>query len=130
MCENHGHPGTAATAGEAFHTFVHQTPAHAEAWLESAHRLEHAAELEPRMFHLTYLAVSAALGLGDEIPLHVELAREAGASREEIASAVLIGLPAAGNRVIRCLPIALAAFDRAAEAPAPGLDLLDPVAMA
>ena len=127
MCEDHGHPGAIA-GGDALHAFVHQTPAHAEAWLESAHRLEHAAALEPRTFHLSYLAVSAALGLEGEIPLHVELAHEAGASREEIASAVLVGLPAAGNRVIRSLPIALAAFDRTAEAP--GLDVLDPVALA
>jgi alkylhydroperoxidase/carboxymuconolactone decarboxylase family protein YurZ len=45
------------------------------------------------------------------IPFHVQAAKKAGASREEIISAVLVGLPAAGNAVTLCLPTALDAFD-------------------
>jgi alkylhydroperoxidase/carboxymuconolactone decarboxylase family protein YurZ len=45
------------------------------------------------------------------IPFHATHAKECGASREEIISAVLLGLPAAGNVVTRSLPAALRAFD-------------------
>jgi len=34
-----------------------------------------------------------------------------GASREEVLSAILLGLPAAGYGVVQCLPAALAAYD-------------------
>jgi alkylhydroperoxidase/carboxymuconolactone decarboxylase family protein YurZ len=53
----------------------------------------------------------AALGLGSGIPFHVKEAKKAGATREEIISALLIGLPAAGHRVTQVLPAALNAFD-------------------
>jgi alkylhydroperoxidase/carboxymuconolactone decarboxylase family protein YurZ len=41
----------------------------------------------------------------------VQLAKNAGASRSEVASAILVGLPAAGNAVVQTLPAALAAYD-------------------
>lgn len=34
-----------------------------------------------------------------------------GATREEVISAILLGLPAAGNAVTACLPAALSAYD-------------------
>ena len=40
------------------------------------------------------------------------LAKKAGASREEIISAIMVGLPAVGNEVINALPAALEAFDK------------------
>ncbi len=45
------------------------------------------------------------------VPFHVAQAKEAGASREEVVSAVLIGLPAVGNIVTRSLPAAIRAYD-------------------
>ena len=44
------------------------------------------------------------------IPFHVGLAKKR-ASREEVLSAILLGLPAAGHGVVQCLPAALAAYD-------------------
>ena len=43
--------------------------------------------------------------------LHVQTARQLGASREEVISAILVGLPAAGHGVTQVLPAALAAYD-------------------
>jgi alkylhydroperoxidase/carboxymuconolactone decarboxylase family protein YurZ len=57
--------------------------------------------------------VLAAQGLESGIPFHVEIARQAGASRAEIISAVLVGLPAAGLGVTRVLPAAITAYDAA-----------------
>jgi alkylhydroperoxidase/carboxymuconolactone decarboxylase family protein YurZ len=41
----------------------------------------------------------------------VRLAKVAGAPREEIKSAILVGLPAAGHAVVDALPRAFKAFD-------------------
>jgi alkylhydroperoxidase/carboxymuconolactone decarboxylase family protein YurZ len=41
----------------------------------------------------------------------VAAAREAGATREEVISAILVGLPAAGHSVTQVLPAAIAAYD-------------------
>ena len=46
------------------------------------------------------------------MPFHTALAKQSGASRDEVVSAILIGLPAAGNAVTAVLPAALAAYDR------------------
>ena len=53
----------------------------------------------------------AALRLESGVPFHAVQAKQAGATREQVASAILIGLPAAGNAVIQALPAALQAYD-------------------
>lgn len=45
------------------------------------------------------------------MPFHVKMAKAAGATREEVISAVLVGLPVAGHVVTGVLPAALEAFD-------------------
>nr|WP_231701910.1 carboxymuconolactone decarboxylase family protein [Crassaminicella thermophila] len=45
------------------------------------------------------------------MPFHIKQAKENGASREEIISAILVGLPVVGNVVTSSLPIALEAYD-------------------
>jgi alkylhydroperoxidase/carboxymuconolactone decarboxylase family protein YurZ len=70
-----------------------------------------ASALDKKTEHLAYLAVLAALRLESGVPFHVGLAKQAGASREEVVSAILVGLPAAGNAVTQSLPAAIAAYD-------------------
>jgi alkylhydroperoxidase/carboxymuconolactone decarboxylase family protein YurZ len=55
----------------------------------------------------------AAVGAESGVPFHVALAKASGASREEVASAILVGLQPAGHRVTASLPAAMAAFDSA-----------------
>jgi alkylhydroperoxidase/carboxymuconolactone decarboxylase family protein YurZ len=69
--------------------------------------------LDAKTAHLAYLAVLAALRLESGVPFHTQLAKRSGASRDEVISAVLVGLPAAGNAVTQVLPAALAAYDAA-----------------
>jgi alkylhydroperoxidase/carboxymuconolactone decarboxylase family protein YurZ len=72
---------------------------------------EAASALDAKTAALAYLAVLSALRLESGVPFHVQLAKRAGATRAEVVSAILIGLPAAGNAVTQCLPAALHAFD-------------------
>jgi alkylhydroperoxidase/carboxymuconolactone decarboxylase family protein YurZ len=94
-----------------FQVFIAEAPKHARAWMAAAKSLDEACALDRKTEALAYVAVLAALGLDSGIPFHVAQAKEAGASREEIISAVLIGLPAAGNVVTRSLPAAIKAYD-------------------
>jgi alkylhydroperoxidase/carboxymuconolactone decarboxylase family protein YurZ len=98
---------------DAFRTFLQEAPRHAQAWLGAVKGLEGACALDGKTAALAYVAVLAALRLVSGIPFHVTHAKALGASREEIASAVLLGLPAAGNAVTQALPAALAAWDAA-----------------
>jgi len=97
----------------AFETFFKEAPEHARAWMAAVEGLGTASALDEKSEHLAYLAVLAALRLESGIPFHVQLAKKAGASRAEVMSAVLVGLPAVGNGVIQSLPAALAAYDAA-----------------
>ncbi|WP_256623654.1 carboxymuconolactone decarboxylase family protein [Methanolobus chelungpuianus] len=52
---------------------------------------------------LAYIAVLATLRLESGIFFHVKHARMLGASLDEVINAILIGLPAAGNAVIKSI---------------------------
>lgn len=96
---------------DAFQVFMREAPKHAQAWMTGVQGLGQASALEKKTEGLAYLAVLAALRLESGIPFHVALAKQAGASREEVISAILVGLPAAGNVVTRSLPVAIQAYD-------------------
>jgi len=95
----------------AFQTFLSQTPEHAHAWMKMVQELEEKNGLDKKTQELAFLAVLAATRLTSGIPFHVLSAKDAGAKRAEIISAVLIGLPAVGNVVIESLVVALDAYD-------------------
>lgn len=95
----------------AFETFVKEAPAHQKAWLGAVQQLGEASRLDAKTEALVYIGILAATRLESGLPFHVCEAKKHGASREEVISAVLAGLPAVGNNVIQSLPIALSAFD-------------------
>ena len=95
----------------AFQTFMNEAPQHAQAWGGMVQGLAGASALDKKTSALAYLAVISALRLESGIPFHVQSAKGAGASREEVISAVLVGLPAAGHVVTQVLPAAIAAYD-------------------
>jgi alkylhydroperoxidase/carboxymuconolactone decarboxylase family protein YurZ len=96
---------------KAFQTFVSDAPQHAQAWSAMTQALATASALDKKTSALAYLAVLAALRIESGVPFHVKAAQQAGASRAEVISAILIGLPATGNIVTQVLPAALAAYD-------------------
>jgi alkylhydroperoxidase/carboxymuconolactone decarboxylase family protein YurZ len=95
----------------AFMAFMNEAPEQSKAWMETAYKLGAASALDPKTAELAYISVLAAARLESGIPFHVKSAKEKGATREEIISAILVGLPAVGNAVIQSLPAALNAFD-------------------
>jgi alkylhydroperoxidase/carboxymuconolactone decarboxylase family protein YurZ len=95
----------------AFQTFLKEAPAHAQAWGGMVQGLAGASALDGKTSSLAYLAVLAALRMESGIPFHVQSAKLQGATREEVISAILVGLPAAGHVVTQVLPIALEAYD-------------------
>lgn len=104
---------TSTGISRAFERFPSEAPAHAEAWMRVVQDLARASALDEKTSALAYLAVLAALRLDSGVPFHAAHAKQLGATREEVASAVLLGLPAAGNAVVHSLPAALDAFDAA-----------------
>ena len=102
---------TDSLISNAFQTFMSEAPQHAQAWGAMVQGLAGASALDDKTRELAYLAVLAALRRETGIPFHVGSAKQAGASREEVISAVLVGLPAAGHVVTQVLPGAVAAYD-------------------
>ena len=96
---------------KAFQVFMTDAPRHAQAWSGMVQGLASASALDSKTAALAYLAVLAALRLESGMPFHVQQAKQRGASREEVISAILVGLPAAGHGVTQVLPAAIAAFD-------------------
>jgi alkylhydroperoxidase/carboxymuconolactone decarboxylase family protein YurZ len=101
----------AVGVSEAFRLFGPEAPVHAAVWMSAVKGLDDASALDKKTEELSYLAVLAALGMESGVPFHVASARQAGASRDEVIGAILVGLPAAGQRVISSLPSALSAYD-------------------
>jgi len=99
------------SVSNAFQTFMSEAPQHAQAWMAAVQALDKASALDKKTEELAYLAVLAALRLESGVPFHVQSAKQAGASKAEIISAILIGLPAAGNAVTQVLPAAIATYD-------------------
>lgn len=96
---------------DAFKAFFSEAPAHAQAFMAMVQQCAAASALDAKTSELAYLAVLAAMGRTSGVAFHVQQAKAAGASRGEIISAVLVGLPAAGLGVTASLPAAIAAFD-------------------
>lgn len=96
---------------KAFELFAQQAPEYQKAWMEMVQKLDGASILDSKTEELAYLSVMAATRLESGLSFHVKLAKKHGATREEIISSILVGLPAVGNVVIQSLPVALSAFD-------------------
>jgi alkylhydroperoxidase/carboxymuconolactone decarboxylase family protein YurZ len=103
--------GQPAGVSASFQAFLSEAAGHAGAWMSAVQGLDKASALDHKTGELAYLAVLAALRMESGIAFHVKSAKEAGATREEVISAILVGLPAAGQGVVQCLPAAIAAYD-------------------
>ena len=70
--------------------------------------------LDSKTKQLVYIALQTYIGNSTAIYYHVPMAKQAGASREEIRDAILITLTVCGLKgVASCLPLALDVYDKA-----------------
>jgi alkylhydroperoxidase/carboxymuconolactone decarboxylase family protein YurZ len=95
----------------AFRAFMNDAPKHAQVWGQMVNGVAEASALDDKTKALAYLSVLAVLRLESGIFFHVQAAKNVGATREEVISAILVGLPAAGHSVTQVLPTALEAYD-------------------
>ena len=96
---------------KSFMAFNKEAPEQAECWGTLIQGLAKASSLDPKTHNLAFISVLAVLGREGGIPFHVQMAKQAGASRDEIISAALVGLPPAGHIVTEVLPALISAFD-------------------
>ncbi len=97
---------------DAFQVFQREAPAQAGVWGRMIKDLSEANKLDPKTTSLVYIGILAALGSESGLPYHVVVAKDAGASRDEIISAIMLGLPPAGHSVTKGLKTALESYDR------------------
>jgi alkylhydroperoxidase/carboxymuconolactone decarboxylase family protein YurZ len=96
---------------ESFKAFLAEAPHQSKAWMEVVEALGAASALDPKTKALCYLSVLATARMTSGVPFHARLARSAGASRSEVISAVLVGLPAVGQAIVESIGPALQGFD-------------------
>lgn len=99
------------TVSNGFMAFQTEAPELAAAHFNFIRTGAATSALDEKTEELAYLSVLAASQLTGGIPFHVASARAKGATREEVVSAILVGLPAVGLGVLNALPLALAAYD-------------------
>lgn len=96
---------------EAYEIFQKEAPEISKAWHDFVIGLGNASKLDKKTHSLAYLSVLSAVRLQNGIPFHVKMAKANGASRDEIISAILVGIPAVGNIVTSNVSIAVQAYD-------------------
>jgi 4-carboxymuconolactone decarboxylase len=96
---------------DGFMMFMREGGALSQAFMEMVMKSSEASALDRKTDELAYIAVLAATRMTGGLAFHVKSAKKLGATREEIKSAVLVGLPAVGLQVIEALPAALQGYD-------------------
>ena len=95
----------------SFLTFMNESGSIGTDFMEMAMKTSRASALDKKTAELAYIAVLSAVRLTSGLPFHVRSAKALGATREEVKSAVLVGLTAVGLTVVEALPIALQNYD-------------------
>jgi alkylhydroperoxidase/carboxymuconolactone decarboxylase family protein YurZ len=96
-----------------FMSFMQEAGAAGQAYMALVTKLSESSALGRKEDELAYIAVLSATRMSGGIPFHVKSAKKLGASRDEVKSAVLVGLPAVGLMVLDALPVALQSYDEA-----------------
>lgn len=94
-----------------FQVFMKESGPVGSAYMEAVAKMSEASALDHKTAELAYISVLSAVKMAGGLPFHVLSAKKLGATREEVKSAVLVGMPAVGLAVIEALPIALNSYD-------------------
>ena len=103
--------GVNMAISKAFKAFLTESAEHAEAWRNAVEKLSNACRLDDRTECLANISLLASTGIDGGLPYQVKRAKQLGIAREEVISAILLGLPIVGNKVINSLPMALESYD-------------------
>jgi len=96
---------------DSLNMFMKEAGETSKAYMNMVMQLSQSSALDRKTQELAYIAVLAATKMAGGLGYHVKSVKGLGASREEVKSAVLVGLPAVGIAVAEALDIALKAFD-------------------
>ncbi len=92
--------------------FKKEAPEVAEAFDGLITQLSSTKGLDVKTKQLIYIAMKASQGDAAAVIAHTSMAKQAGATREELKDAVLMTLTVSGIKgVVTCLPAALNAYD-------------------
>lgn len=93
--------------------FEKEAPEVAKAFDKLTDALKETTGLDAKTKQLVYIGIKSALADPKAIFYHVAMAKDLGATRDEIKDTILITLTVCGLKgVVSCLPVALAAYDQ------------------
>lgn len=95
----------------AFQTFMAGAPAHAQTWGIVVRELSRCQRAGRQNERIGLPGCVGRITFESSVPFHVKAAKALGASREQVISAILVGLAAAGHVVTQVPPAAAAAYD-------------------
>lgn len=100
-----------STVSDSFKYFMDESGKTGAAFMEAVMKMSDASALDKKVGELAYIGVLAATGILGGLPFHVQSAKLLGATRDEVKSAILIGMPVVGLKVTDALMIGLQSYD-------------------
>src|SRR6266496_4662641 len=93
--------------------FYREAPEVSKAFDRLIEALKHTTGLDAKTKQLVYIGIKSAMGDTTAVYYHVPMAKQLGATREEIKDTILITLTVCGLKgVASCLPLALDIYDK------------------
>ncbi|MFP3152963.1 carboxymuconolactone decarboxylase family protein [Lachnospiraceae bacterium ZAX-1] len=96
---------------DEYNVFLKEGGQATAAFMDMVMKIDGASALDSKTNELAYIAVLSAVGLTGGLPFHVKSAKKLGATRDEVKSAVLLGLPAVGLAITQALPVVLQSYE-------------------
>jgi alkylhydroperoxidase/carboxymuconolactone decarboxylase family protein YurZ len=93
--------------------FQEEAPEVAQAFGGLIHAVSNMKALEPKIQQLIYIAIRASQGETTAVTAHVPMAKQAGATRDELKEAIIMTTTVCGIKGIGCLLPALETYDNA-----------------
>lgn len=95
----------------SFSVFMTESPDTGKAYMDMVMKQSQMSALDRKTHELAYISVLSAIRMTGGLNFHVKSAKDLGATRDEVKSAVLVGLPVAGITLVDSLEAALNAYD-------------------
>ena len=87
-----------------FEMLMKETGAVGPGFMEAIMKISKESALEEKLHELAYISVLVATKMYGGLPFHIAHAKELGATKEEIKSAMLVPMPIVGIQVADALP--------------------------